>query len=276
MRRFAILLFALAPAFASADTDCKFIAHRDFDIDAAHLKDVAFRLGSSDLVVEGVPGLARVEVRGRACASEEAWLADLKIDQHVSGDRLTLTPQQGRVTNWHWFESSYAYIDLEVRVPASMAIDIKASSGDAKVRDVASLAYDGSSGDLIADKIAGLLVLELSSGDVQARDVGSADVRTVSSGDLTLRDVRGDVQVGRVGSGDLRLDNVGGGVTIGNVGSGDVAIGHVERDIRVDSLGSGDLDVADVGGDFRLQRKGSGDVHQHGVRGKVEVPRDED
>jgi hypothetical protein len=257
MRRFAILLFALAPAFASADTDCKFIAHRDFDIDAAHLKDVAFRLGSSDLVVEGVPGLARVEVRGRACASEEAWLADLKIDQHVSGDRLTLTPQQGRVTNWHWFESSYAYIDLEVSVPASMAIDVKASSGDAKVRDVASLAYDGSSGDLIADKIAGLLVLELSSGDVQARDVGSADVRTVSSGDLTLRDVRGDVQVGRVGSGD-------------------VAIGHVERDIRVDSLGSGDLDVADVGGDFRLQRKGSGDVHQHGVRGKVEVPRDDD
>lgn len=276
MRRFAILLLALAPAFASADTDCKFIAHRDFDVDAAGLKDIAFRLGSSDLVVEGVPGLARVEVRGRACASEEAWLADLKVDQQRSGDRLTLTPQQGRVTNWHWFESSYASIDLEVRVPASMAIDIKASSGDSRVRNVAALAYDGSSGDLIVDGIAGLLALELSSGDVQARDVGSADVRSVSSGDLTLRDVRGDVQVGRVGSGDLALDNVGGGVTIGNVGSGDVTLRHVERDIHVDSLGSGDIEVADVGGDFTLQRKGSGEVQQHGVRGKVDVPRDDD
>lgn len=276
MRRFAILLFTFAPAFASADTDCRFIAHRDFDVDAAGLKSIAFRLGSSDLVVEGVPGLAKVEVRGRACASEEAWLADLKVDQQRSGDRLTLTPQQGRATNWHWFESSYASIDLEVRVPASMAIDIKASSGNSRVRDVASLAYDGSSGDLIADKIAGLLALELSSGDVQARDVGSADVRSVSSGDLTLRDVHGDVQVGRVGSGDLRLDNVGGGVTIGNVGSGDVTIGHVERSVGVDSLGSGDLDVADVGGDFTLRRKGSGDVHDRGVRGKVDVPRDDD
>ena len=276
MRRLAIVLFALAPAFAVADTNCTFTAHRDFDVDAAGLKDLAFRLGSSDLVVEGVQGLAKVEVRGRACASEEAWLADLKIDQQRSGDRLTLTPQQGRATNWRWFESSYAYIDLEVRVPASMAIDIKASSGDSKVRNVASLDYDGSSGDLIADKIAGLLALELSSGDVQASNIGSADVRGVSSGDLTLRDVRGDVQVGRVGSGDLRLDNVGGGVTIGNVGSGDVTIGHVERNVSVDSLGSGDLDVADVGGDLTLRRKGSGDVHDRGVRGKVDVPRDDD
>ena len=274
MRRFAILLFAVAPALASAN-DCKFIAHRDFDVDAAGLKTVAFSLGSSDLVVEGVPGLTKVEVRGRACASEEAWLADLKVDQHVSGDRLTVTPQQGR-SNWQWFGSSYASFDIEVRVPAAMAIDIKASSGDSKVRNVASLAYDGSSGDLIVDKIAGLLSLELSSGDVQARDVGSADVRSVSSGDLTLRDVRGDVQVDRVGSGDLRLDNVGGGVTIGSVGSGDVTISHVERSIGVDSLGSGDLDVADVGGDFTLRRKGSGDAHEHGVRGKVDVPRDDD
>ena len=274
MRRFALLLFAAAPALASAN-DCKFIAHRDFDVDAAGLKTVAFPLGSSDLVVEGVPGLTKVEVRGRACASEEAWLADLKVDQHLSGDRLTVTPQQGR-TNWQWFGSSYASIDIEVRVPASMAIDIKASSGDSKVRNVASLAYDGSSGDLIVDKIAGLLSLELSSGDVQAREVGSADVRSISSGDLTLRDVRGDVQVDRVGSGDLRLDNVAGGVTIGSVGSGDVTISHVERGVGVDSLGSGDLDVADVGGDFSLRRKGSGDVHQHGVRGKVDVPRDDD
>jgi DUF4097 and DUF4098 domain-containing protein YvlB len=276
MRRLTLVLFALAPAIAAADTQCKYIAHRDFDVDTAGLKAVAFALGSSDLVVEGVPGLAKVEVRGRACASEEAWLADLKIDQQRNGDRLTLTPQQGHPTNWHWFESSYAYIDLEVRVPASMAIAVKSSSGDAQVRNVATLDYDASSGDLSVDKIAGLLSLGVSSGDIRGREFGSVELRGASSGDATLRDVKGDIVVDHLGSGDLHFDNVGGGVKIGNVGSGDVTISHVDRDVSIDSIGSGDVNVSDVGGDFTVRRKGSGDVHSNGVRGKTDVPRDDD
>lgn len=276
MRRTALLLFALAPALAAAADNCKFEAHRDFDVDAAGLKTIAFRIGSSDLVVTGVPGLARIEVRGRACASEQAWLEDLRVDQQRSGDRLEIAPRQDRGQHWSWFESSYAYVDLEVRVPAGLAVDLRSGSGDAKVRNVAALDYDGSSGDLAIDKVAGTVALSLSSGDVDGSDIGSVDVRAVSSGDLGLRDIHGDAQVDRVGSGDVTLDNVGGSVTVGRVGSGDVRIAHVERNVSIDSVGSGDVTASDVGGDFTVRSKGSGDVHHRGVRGKVDVPHDDD
>lgn len=275
MRRLA-LLFALAPALAAATDPCKFEAHRDFDVDAAGLKTIAFRIGSSDLVVEGVPGLAKVEVRGRACASEQAWLADLRVDQQRGGDRLEIAPRQDRGQHWSWFESSYAYVDLEVRVPAGLAVDLRSGSGDAKVRNVAALDYDGSSGDLTIDAVAGAVALSLSSGDVDGRDIGSVEVRAVSSGDLGLRDIRGDVRIDRVGSGDVTFDNVGGSVTVGRVGSGDVRVAHVQRNVSVDSVGSGDVTATDVGGDFTVRSKGSGDVHHRGVRGKVDVPRSDD
>ncbi|MFI4970425.1 MAG: DUF4097 family beta strand repeat-containing protein [Lysobacterales bacterium] len=273
--RSVLFLAALVPMFAGA-AECRYTAQHDFDVDAAGLRTVAFALGSSDIVVEGVPGLAKVEVRGKACASDQAWLAGLGVDQQRSGDRLVITPKQERHSGAQWFGSSYAYVELHVRVPAAAAIDIKGSSGDAEVRNVASVALDTSSGDLRVDKVAGALTVEVSSGDVSGSDVGSVDVRSTSSGDISLRDVRGDVEVARSGSGDLRFDNVGGSVRIGNVGSGDVSANHVDRDVTVDSIGSGDVGVGDVGGNFTVRAKGSGDVRQHDVRGTVSVPRDDD
>ena len=68
MRLFVALL-VLLPAFAAAN-ECQFTARHDFDVDAAGLATVAFALGSTDVVVEGVADLSKVEVRGRACASE--------------------------------------------------------------------------------------------------------------------------------------------------------------------------------------------------------------
>lgn len=274
MRKF-LLLIALVPALATAN-ECKFTAQHDFDVDGAGLKTAAFVLASTDLVVEGVPGLTKVEVRGKACASDQTWLAELTVDQQRSGDRITITPRTERHSNVSWFGSSYAYIQLHVRVPPQLAIDIQSHSGDAEVSNVAALAFIASSGDLRVDKIAGALTAEVSSGDVNGGDIGSLDVRRTSSGDFTVRDVHGDVNVARSGSGDLSFDKVGGSVVIGSVGSGDVSASHVSRDVTVDSIGSGDVNVDTVGGNFSVRTKGSGDVHQHDVRGTVSVPHDND
>ena len=268
-----LILLGLAPAFAAAN-DCRYTAQHDFDVDAAGLKTVAFALDSSDVEVEGVPGLAKVEVRGKACASDQERLARLGVDQQRSGDRLTVTPKRDEhAGSWG---GNYAYIDLKVRVPATFALDIDGSSGDADVRNVAALNFASSSGDLQVDRIAGPLVIKVSSGDVKGGDVGSVDVRSTSSGDIRLRGVKGDVHVASAGSGDLRFDDVGGGVRIGDVGSGDVTIDHVQRDVSLDSIGSGDVNVSDVGGNFTVRSQGSGDVNHHGVRGTVSVPKDRD
>ncbi|MEO7430828.1 MAG: DUF4097 family beta strand repeat-containing protein [Dokdonella sp.] len=274
MRR-VLLLALLVPVFAFAN-ECRFTAQRDFDVDSAGLATLAFALGSSDITVEGVPGLARIEVRAKACASDESWIAGLTVDQQRAGDRLSVTPHSDRGSNWSWFGSSYAYIDLRVRVPENLAIEINGSSSDAEVSGVASLAFDASSGDLRVRHVAGPLTIEVSSGDVIADDIGSVEIRRTSSGDMGLRDVKGDVKVGRGGSGDLQFSHIGGNVDVGAVGSGDVTINSVDRDVTIGSIGSGDVSVDAIGGNFTLRSRGSGDVRHHDVRGTVSVPHDND
>lgn len=274
MRSLALAVFLL-PTLSMA-SECRFTAQRDFDVDAAGLHTLAVALGSSDIKVEGVPGLAKVEVRAKACASDQDWLAGLDVDQQRHGDTLTITPRNQREGSWHWLSSSYAYIDLHVRVPAALAVDIKGSSGDADVAGVAALNFDASSGDLRVNHVAGAVEVGVSSGDVEGGDVGSIDVRHTSSGDIRLRDVRGNVDVAHSGSGDLSFDNVGGGVRIGDVGSGDVRVGHVDGDVSVVSIGSGDVDATSIGRGLSVGSKGSGDVSYHDVRGSVSVPHEDD
>ena len=271
MRKF-ILLVLLVPSLAAAE-DCRYSAQRDFDADAAGLRNVAFALGSSDVVVEGVRGLDKIEVRGRACASDQAWLADFDVRQQRSGDRLTITAVEPERRGFH---SGYSGLTVRVRMPQTLAVAIHAGSGDADVRDVAALDVDAGSGDLGADHVAGAVSIELGSGDFKGSDLGSVDIRQMASGDVQIRDVRGDLKIGHAASGDLRVNGVAGAVQIGSVGSGDVSISRVDRDVSIDSVGSGDVVVDEVGGNFTVRSSGSGDVRHHGVRGSVSVPRERD
>ena len=276
MHRFASLFaLALLPGIAAASSACRYSADRNFDVPASGLAMVAFDLGSNDVVLEGVDGLASVEVRGRACASDPAWIDGLTVDQHTSGGTLTLTPHAGHDLRGNWSGSNYAYVELHVRAPSKLAARIRGDSGDAEVRHVASLDFDSSSGDLIASGIPGTLGVEVSSGDVRGDDLGIVDVRSASSGDITLRDVHGPISVGHVGSGDLRFDTVG-SVSVGSVGSGDVSVSDAGGDVSVDSIGSGDVSVNGVAGAFHVGSKGSGDVRYRDVQGEVTVPRDAD
>ncbi len=274
MRRLTCLcLLALLPALA-AGSECRYSAERNFDVPASDLANVTFQLGSSDLIVEGAPGLDKIEVRGRACASNEAWLDQLTVEQHRAGDRLEISTREAHDLRGSWSGSNYAYIDLRVRMPSRLTVALKTSSGDAEVRSVAALDVDTSSGDLVASHIAGVLGIQVSSGDVRGEDIGSVDIRRTSSGDITLRDVHGPVEVARSGSGDLHFRKVG-SVHVGHVGSGDVSIIDAAGDVVVDSIGSGDIRVDRVAGDFRVGSRGSGDVEHRGVQGKVSVPHDD-
>ena len=274
MNRLACLsLLTLLPALAGAE--CRFSAERNFDIPASGLGTVAFDLGSSDLIVEGVPGLAEVEVRGRACASDQAWLDGLTVDQQRTGDRVVITPHDGHDLRGSWTHSNYAYVELRVRMPAKLAVTVRSQSGDAEASNVGALDFQTSSGDLVASHIAGPLGAEVSSGDIRGDDIGSVDIRSTSSGDVSLRNVHGDAVVGRTGSGDLHFDSVG-SVRIGNVGSGDVWVADAAGDVSVDSIGSGDVSVDGVGGNFHVGSRGSGDIEHRNVHGTISVPRDND
>ena len=275
--RFAIFtLFGLLAANTHA-FECKYMAERPLEIDPAGLRALVLQLDSSDAHVRGVSGLAKVEVRGKACASREDWLADLKIEQKREGDRVVVSTQQHRNNTISPFHSSYAYIDLDVRVPENLALQIQTNSGDADVAGIAALDFTAHSGDLIVDDIKGAVSAEVGSGDIKADDIGSLELRRSGSGNVQARSVRGDVRVGNVGSGDLTFEHVSKSVHVNSVGSGDVGVHGTGGDVEIGSIGSGDVTASDVGGDFTVRSSGSGDIHHHGVKGKISVPvRDED
>ena len=234
-----IAALALAATPLVANADCEYTAERNFDVPAAGIGRVAFELGSSDVELEGAPGLSTIEVRGRACASDPGWLDNLTVDQKRSGDTLTITPHNGHDLQGDG-PRHYAYVDLHVRVPDAVLIAMNGQSGDATVRNVGSLDFSTRSGDLEASHVAGALGVKLSSGDVRADDIGSVDVRGTSSGDISLDDVHGAVSVENSGSGDLHFRKTG-GIRIGSVGSGDITVSDAAGDVSIDSIGSGDI-----------------------------------
>lgn len=277
MRQFLVAFLLIALPFVTGAEECRYSAPRNADLDAAGLQNLVLKLGSSDLDIQGVQGLNKIEVRGTACASEQAWLKDLQIGASSNGGHAAVAVVNNNDGHdFNFFGSNYAYLKLHVRVPASLAINVDTGSGDTQADNLASLDFESGSGDLIADHIAGALTLQLGSADVRANGVGSVNLRGTGSGDVHANDVQGNVQADHSGSGDLSFGNVRGGVRVGSTGSGDVSLDGIGRDVEVGSTGSGDVTANGVSGNFTVRSIGSGDVRYHDVKGKVDVPRRDD
>lgn len=166
-------------------------------------------------------GLTRIEIRGTACASAAHRLAGLTLEVRRAADGLTVHTQQAESQVFSWVGSDYAYLDLEVRVPASLAIAIATTSGDVEAADLASLEFDSLSGDLDVRRVAGAVVAGVRSGDIRAEEVGRFELRHCGLGELRLRHVHGPVKVGPMGFGDLDLRDIEGDVEVAAVESGD-------------------------------------------------------
>jgi DUF4097 and DUF4098 domain-containing protein YvlB len=275
MRLLLCSILGLVAAQASAN-ECKFTADRPLDIDPAGLHALVLKLDSSDVRVRGVAGLAKIEIHGKACASDESWLADLTVKQVRDGDRVVVTANQRPQRTINWFGSTYASIDFEVRMPAALPLQIDSNSGDADVADIATLDFTAHSGDLNVHNVAGAVGVEVGSGDIKADDVGSLDLRRSGSGDVRAKNVRGEVTVGHVGSGDLGFAKVQKSIHVASVGSGDVNVDNAGGDVVIDSIGSGDVSASDINGNFVVKAAGSGDIHHRNVKGKVTVPHGDD
>lgn len=251
-------LLAVAPLPALAANECKYEAPRNLTADLAGVRGVQISLHAEDLHLTGSTSAGQtLTLKGRACASEQAMLDDLQVEQRREGDQLIIEVARHRGMHINLFGSSYSSLELNVDLPASMPVSLAVGSGDADVSGLQQLDAQVGSGDLNVKQIAGRFAASVGSGDIDARDVGSLSLGSVGSGDARVTGVRGDAKVGSIGSGDVTLKQVSGSV-------------------HVDTIGSGDLEVHDVGGDLSLGAKGSGDVDYSGVKGKVSVPRDDD
>lgn len=256
MHRLALAALLLAPLTAFA-APCKFEAPRNLQLDLAGVKSVQISVHSQDLHVIGDDSTKGLSLTGRACASDKSVLEQLQVTQQRDGDQLRIDIGVKQHFSFSLFGSSYANLEVTVKLPASMPVSVIVGSGDADVRGVQELQSIVGSGDLHVRRVTGKFSTSVGSGDVDATDVGSLDAGSVGSGDLKVSGVKGDAKVGSIGSGDVTLRQIGGTVSAG-------------------TLGSGDLTVNDVAGDLTLGAKGSGDVNHSGVKGKVSVPHDDD
>lgn len=248
----AVLLTMLLTGSAQASS-CKFEKSIDVTLDLTGTELLSVAAAAGDLSISGRPGATEARVRGKLCVSEEDWLSEAAV--HTEGGRnASVAVSLPRTGGWGFVPDRYAYLDLDIEVPADLALDIRDSSGDVKVRGTGPVNIHDSSGDIELEDVNGSAVLKDSSGDIELRRIdGDVTVRQDSSGDIYGRDIRGSVLIEHDSSGDIRFEQV----------SGDYV---VERD------GSGDIVARTVGGDFRVLRDGSGEVRHADVAGAVEIP----
>ncbi len=265
-----VLLALLSPALAVA-SDCEHSQPRPLELDLAGVHTVRIEVNANELRL----GPARGDKPGfsaRACASDPALFDQLSLTQDRQGDVLVIRAEREGYSTGLFFRSTYAFLQLEAHLPATLAYEVRVGSGDAWISGQPNLRVDVGSGDAEVRGATGTLRVKVGSGDVAAFDSGRLDVVSVGSGDLEASGIRGDATVGDIGSGDVDLRTLGGSLRVESIGSGDLVVNGVDGGVSIGSVGSGDATVTDVGEGLSVRRIGSGDVSHRDVRGLVELP----
>jgi|KBSMisStandDraft_5_1062788.scaffolds.fasta_scaffold138255_2 DUF4097 and DUF4098 domain-containing protein YvlB len=278
MLRVATFLVLIALPLAGFAEDCEYRADRSLDIDAKGLTLLKLDTGAGDLIVEGVAGLATIEVRGKACSSDKDSLAGIQFAQQREGATSTVgtvIPDEAN-NNWSLFGDHYHYLDVHVRMPAGLKLNLRDSSGDLEVSGLTNgLDLQDSSGDILLHDLAGAVNVTDTSGDINVRHIsGDFTVISDSSGDIEVDDVKGSAVVQEDSSGDISLRHVGGDARVDRDSSGDIDFADIGRDAVVGVDGSGDITADGVKGNFTVGAKSgsSGQIRHHGVGGTVTLP----
>jgi len=242
----------LAPAaFAQNRDDCKHEAQRTATVDAAGARLLELDAGSGSLRIEGKRGITRVTIRGRACASDEDLLDDIKLEARRDGGSVVVRANVRDDNDWSFHGREYARLDVVMEVPEGMAANIDDGSGSIELLHLGNVDLDDGSGEITAEDL----------GDVRIDD---------GSGEIDLTDMRGRVDI-KDGSGEIRLRNIAGAIEIDD-GSGEIDVRLAKGNVRI-SDSSGGISVADVGGDFIVDDDGSGGIDYDNVRGRIDIPR---
>jgi hypothetical protein len=215
---FALLLL---PVVVLADT-CSYQEQIAFSVPSANIAKLDVSAGAGSLSVSSSPSATDISVSAVVCASRKSGLEDMGIGQVVQGDTQYLWTKINEKKGG-FFSNGYAFINVEVIVPAGMPVDIKDGSGDLSVSGTGDLNVVDGSGDTQLFAIAG---------NVKVKD---------GSGELTIEDVQGNVDVDD-GSGEIDIAKVTGAVIVRD-GSGDIDVREVQLEVTILEDGSGDVNI---------------------------------
>ncbi len=243
-----IFMFFLATAFAAQSRET-------LTLSAAGCQSMRIDCGAGDLKVQGDDKLDRIEVHAVLTARgvSESELPGFKKDYVIlklekEGERATLTAhiESGFLLE-RLFGGMNASIDLEVRLPRRIVLDVEDGSGDVQVRDMdGGLELEDGSGDILLEGIGGTVEVDDGSGDMDLAGLKGKVKIEDGSGDIELKGAGGDVSI-EDGSGQIEVFDVRGSVEIDD-GSGDIVIDGVEQDVTIEEAGSGSVEIRNVKG----------------------------
>jgi DUF4097 and DUF4098 domain-containing protein YvlB len=232
---FIVLASCLLSPAVMADS-CRYSRDINFEVAADELARLDIEVGAGYLHINSDTGSNSVSVRATACADSERRLDEIDLTQTRRGNTLAITSEIG--DDWlsfNLFSANYAYLNVDISVPAGLQIDIDDGSGEITITHVL--------------------------GDIRIND---------GSGEIRIEDLTGSVRL-QDGSGDIYLNRISGSVQVLDDGSGDIRIETVGGNVSIDDDGSGDISVREVTGDFETGDTGSGDVNYSAVEGRVDI-----
>jgi hypothetical protein len=223
---------------------------------AADLKSLRIDCGAGYLKIQGVDGLEQIEVSavldvsgiadGELAAFKKEYVT-LKLEKFADRAELTAEIESGFSLEALFGGFHNARIDLDIRVPRRLALDIDDGSGDTDIRDCdGNLKLEDGSGDIHLTNIRGRVTIDDGSGDMNLAKIGGMLEIEDGSGDIALNDAGNDVDI-EDGSGQINVNRVLGSVTVDD-GSGDIVIDGVEKDVTIEEAGSGDVEILNVKG----------------------------
>lgn len=205
---------------------------RTLELDSDGVARLDIEAGAGELVITGADDIDSILVMATINVPDQDEDDALEIIEQRLKLSLERTDDEARLegyfanSGWSWGDSPS--VDLDVRVPAGLALVVDDSSGSLEITDVnADVEVDDGSGSMRISGVASVVI-----------DDGS--------GSITVTNASGDVEI-EDGSGSITIEKVGGGVRIDD-GSGGIDVSDVELELVIVDDGSGDLDVSDVRG----------------------------
>lgn len=204
------------------------------DDGGANAQDLDRELRTQSLSAEGltrlvaVTGAGSLEIIGEAGRTDIEYVAEIHArdtsEVQLSFEANGSTARLDATTN-DTFQGDWSRIDLLIRMPAQLALDLEDGSGE--------ITINGLQGPVLIDDGSGALFLNGAERATIKDGSGAMDVENIAgdldiddgSGEIRVRDVGGTVTV-KDGSGDLHIQNAG-GLNILESGSGDVRITNV-------------------------------------------------
>jgi len=222
------------------------------DLSSSHT--LSINASAGDLDVKGVSGSDKAVITAKVCASREAWLEESIVNTSAGRNASIEVELPDSDWGWSFTGKNYVWMDLRVEVPDDLALEVKDSSGDMFLRNIAAVEVTDSSGDIEIEAAGGPITISDSSGDI---DVDEAE------GDLTIESDS---------SGDINANDIRGSVLVVNDSSGDIDVSYISDNVVVERDSSGDIKATHVGGDFRVLKDGSGGISSDDVSGDVQIP----